>query len=161
MENEDKEAWCRLGEEYERLFLKKQSFDGVRFKLNPQKIDDKFTHDFLMGARCDLKTIRTAWKKADQLFGIPNQYAISINHKDIQRYHKLYPNIFLLLEIQTELYQGYHLTDLFRLKVYVKKGLAKRHFYQNRQDDNLGNARSSWVFNALWFPKIMSQNIRH
>ena len=25
MENEDKEAWCRLGEEYERLFLKKQS----------------------------------------------------------------------------------------------------------------------------------------
>jgi len=158
LSNEDKDSWCSLGEEQEHLFLRQNTFDGVEFNLNSDKEHDKFTHDFTMTVPCDLKTIRTSWRTAEEKFGIPNRYAISINRKDVERYQSLYPNIFLILDVKTNLYSGYHLTDLERLILHIRTGVAKEHFYKDRVDDTNGNAKSSYVFDIRWFPELEQKN---
>ena len=99
MENEDKQAWCELGQTQEIDFVANRRFRGTAVKINPKKKVDKYSHDFRLNVGADLKTITTEWKHSERMFGIPHPYAISINEKDLCRYMDLYPNILFRKEL--------------------------------------------------------------
>jgi hypothetical protein len=94
----------------------------------------------------DLKTMRTPWRKSQDLFDIPTEKAVSINQKDLRRYAELYPNIIIYLDVE---YSGklFSLT-LDRAKKLIKAGKAHRHEYLERKDDTEGNAKVSYIFNT-------------
>ena len=129
MDNEDKQSWCELGLQLEYEFLER----GYPVSLNKQKDKDKFTHDFMIHLPCDLKSIRTKWEKSQELFGIPSDYAISINQKDLQRYNDLYPNLIMILDVE---WSGVYLAPVSYAIRLIKNGSAKRHEYKNRKRYN-------------------------
>jgi len=155
MNNEDKAAWCLLGIEQEHEFLKNQDFKDTFFRLNPKKEENKYANDFRVELPCDLKTIRTPWRKAQKLFNIPSTYAISINTKDVARYERLYPNIIIVLDVLFDDYQAVHFTDLHKIRAIIDAGQAHFHEYSKRKNDKNGNAKSSWIFDVRAFPVLI------
>ena len=83
---QDKLAWCAAGVAAEGDFVAQADIVGWGVSMNPAKQTDKFTHDLMAMVPLDLKSIRTQWRESERLFGIPSEYAISINVKDLQRY---------------------------------------------------------------------------
>jgi len=147
MDNEDKLSWCEYGEELEYAFL-----DGdFPVTLNPEKESNKFTHDFFIHLPCDLKSIMSQWKYSESMFGIPPEYAISINEKDLQRYRDLYPNLIMILDVA---WSGVYLLPVFCAINLAKEGKAKRHEYKNRKNDKQGNTTASWIFDTRHLEKI-------
>ena len=153
--NEDKKEWCDYGNALEELFLETQAFQGVFFALNQAKIEDKYAHDFTVTFPCDLKSIRTPWRMADKMFGIPSPFAISINDKDIVRYSELYPNIIIILDVNYPEYQATHFTDTKTLLNKINLGQAIKHEYRKRKDDKRGNSKASWIFDVRCFPVLV------
>jgi hypothetical protein len=169
MDTEDKQSWCSYGEDVEK------SFAGIRLPslglggfVNPQKAKDKYTHDLFVQFPCDLKTVRTPFFKAKEMFGIDPQYAVTFNEKDGTRYSELYPNIIVIFDISWDdcgkVINGVqynvkpmHLTVSGFLKdikrAIVASGLAKVD-YARRVNDTQGNAKRSWVFDARHLQKI-------
>ena len=66
--NENKEAWCKLGELQEIDFVKNKKFRGTALKINPKKKIDKYSHDFRLNVGGDLKTITTEWVYSERMF---------------------------------------------------------------------------------------------
>jgi hypothetical protein len=151
--NQNKTAYCEFGEQTERRFLINSFNSGVSFAQNPAKHENKYTHDLFAMFPADLKTQFTPFRTANR-YGINPDHAITINQKDIERYNKLYPNIILIIDVQFPNYQATHYAPLFMLNILIKKERAKLHEYRERKDDNLGNAKASYVFDVLWFPRI-------
>jgi len=146
MDNQDKSAWCRAGERAEADFLATRQITGVGLSWNPAKQVDPYTHDYVAMIPVDLKTMRTPWRKSQELFGIPTDKAVSINQKDLRRYAKLYPNIIIYLDVE-------HSGKLFsltldRARKLIDKGKAHKHEYLERKDDTAGNAKASYIFNT-------------
>ena len=152
IDTEDKDTWCDLGEDEERNFLKAQDFHLVNFMPNPEKDNDKYTQDLRVSFPSDLKTVRTAWRRSQEMFGLDPSYAISLNRKDVERYNRLYPNIIIVFDIDMDGYKAVHWADLTRINRLIKSNFAKEHIYKNRVDDDQGNAKSSFVFDCRWFP---------
>ena len=147
MDIEDKGSWCEYGEKLESVFLDA----GYPVTLNPEKAENKFTHDFLIHLPCDLKSIMSQWKYSESMFGIPPEYAISINEKDLQRYRDLYPNLIMILDVA---WSGVYLLPVFYAINLAKEGKAKRHEYKNRKNDQQGNAKASWIFDTRHLEQI-------
>jgi hypothetical protein len=160
---EDKLAWCEKGADAEALFTVGRLFDlGLVGHINLEKASNKFTHDLFVQFKADLKTIRTPLFKAQEMYGIDPQYAITFNLKDGERYAKLYPNIVVVFDVKWEqttmniggfiyevkpmheTYAGF-LNDI--RKAIMKSG-GKKIEYSKRVDDNSGNAKASWVFDV-------------
>jgi len=99
----------------------------------------------------DLKSIREPWRKSQQLFGIPSDYAISINLKDLRRYAELYPNIIIILDVE---WSGIYMMTVARAKTLITNGKAVKHEYKNRKDDTKGNAKVSYVFDLRDLDKL-------
>lgn len=150
----DKPAWCEEGRKLEDIFVQERSFRDVKLKINPDKSDDVFTYDMRIEMPCDLKTITTPWMYSQDMFGIPPSYAISINRKDLRRYHALYPNIIIILDVQYPDYRATHWTDMNRLELLVRSGKVQLHKYKYRGDDGSGNAKDSYIFDVRWFPRL-------
>ena len=148
----DKKAWCDLGLELEKEFVSNSRFSDVTIGMNPSKSFDKYTYDMKIEMPCDLKTITTPWIYSEEMFGIPSDYAISINRKDLRRYYSLYPNIIIIFDVQYENYKATHWSDLDRLRILVKQNKAFLHKYKNRVDDNIGNAKDSYVLDVRKLP---------
>ena len=146
MDNQDKSAWCRAGEKAEADFLATRKITGIGLSWNPVKQSDQYAHDYIAMIPVDLKTMRTPWRKSQDLFDIPTEKAVSINQKDLRRYAELYPNIIIYLDVE---YSGklFSLT-LDRAKKLIKAGKAHRHEYLERKDDTEGNAKVSYIFNT-------------
>ena len=146
MDNQDKTAWCRAGEKAEADFLATRQITGVGLSWNPAKQSNPYAHDYIAMVPVDLKTMRTPWRKSQELFGIPPERAVSINEKDLRRYAELYPNIIIYLDVE---YTGklFSLT-LHRARRRLKTGKAKRHEYIERKDDTAGNAKVSFIFDT-------------
>ena len=145
MDNEDKQAWCSYGEKQEKKFLEEMNVDGWEISLNPQKKQSKYVHDFVANCPVDLKTMKTpfmtSWK-----YEIPPSRAVTINRKDFVRYAKLYPNIIILCDVK---YMGrMFILTLSRARKLIREEKARLHVYENRKDDDKGNARSSYVFDV-------------
>lgn len=146
MDNQDKDAWCEAGLLAEGDFLASASIRGWGLSWNPDKLKDKYTHDFLGICPIDLKTAQTQWNKSFQLFGIHSDNAISINEKDFKRYSLLYPNIIILIDVRWS--NRIFILTLSRARRLIKEGKAKRHEYKDRKDDNKGNAKASYIFDV-------------
>ena len=152
--NEDKSAWCELGDEQEKAFLIKAFEAGLIVFRNPSKLEDKYAHDMFLGFPCDLKTVRTSFRTADR-YGIDPRYAVTLNEKDVDRYSQKYPHIVILFDIKFENgYEGLHYAALDRILAAIKRGIIKRHEYLARVNDTQGNAKASYVLDARWMPRL-------
>jgi hypothetical protein len=154
--NQNKQAYCQLGEQTEKQFLLNSFGTGVSFAMNPAKHENKYTHDLFAMMPCDLKTQFTPFRTAGK-YGIDSEFAVTINEKDLVRYGKLYPHIIVVIDVQFPNYKATHYAPLFLLRELVKNKKAKRHEYQERVNDTAGNAKASYVFDVRWFPLIAEQ----
>ena len=146
MDNQDKLAWCAKGESQERDFVAKAPIQGWGIAMNPAKHSDPYSHDHIATIPMDLKTMDTQWRKSEELFGIPTDFAVSINQKDFVRYSRLYPNILIVLDVKW-LDKRFILT-LNRARKLIREERAKTHEYRDRKDDRQGNAKISYIFDV-------------
>lgn len=166
---EDKQHWCDAAEADERAFAVNRLFQlGLSGSVNVEKRSNPYTHDLFVQWPSDLKNIRTPLFKAQELYGIDPQYAVTFNVKDGERYRSLYPNIVVIFDVKWEelsreiggtLYQvePMHVTYaglLDDISNAVKAGGSKRIEYQKRVDDTLGNAKASWVFDVRLLQRL-------
>ena len=164
MNNEDKLAWCeKYGDKTESEFCVNRLFDlDITGYLNPEKKRNKYVHDLFSIFKTDLKTIRTPLFKAQELYGIDPQYAVTFNVKDGKRYKELYPNIIVIFDVlwdenscsmtiggtQYSVKPMHHtfagfLTDI---RTAITLSGDKKIAYRNRVNDTSGNAKESYVF---------------
>ena len=140
---EDKLAWCKAGAAAEGDFVATADLEGWGISMNPAKQSNPYTHDLVGMVPMDLKSIREKWRKSQELFGIPSEYAVSVNVKDLRRYREKYPNILIVLDVA---WAGKYLLTVHRATRLLREGRAKRHEYINRKNDTKGNAKESLVF---------------
>jgi hypothetical protein len=158
---EDKEAWCKFGEEQEKDFLENhaKNYDLI-IKKNKEKETNPYTHDIWTAFPSDLKTIRTPFYKAFELYGIESKYAITMNDKDVQRYKK-YPYFILVFDIMYNDWMSdreVRITSLQHILQLISDNKAKKHILMNRINDTKGNGKANWVFDYRWFNKIEKNN---
>ena len=151
IDNEDKNSWCQAGELAEKDFVATNKIAGWGLAVNPQKQLDPYCHDLLGIIPVDLKSIREPWRKSLEMFGIPTEYAVSINLKDFKRYASLYPNIIIVLDVE---WSGVYMITVQRAKALITSGKAIKHEYKNRKEDENGNAKSSFVFDLRDLDKL-------
>ena len=155
LNTENKLEWCALGEELENKFVKQVDVVGWDVSINPEKSENKYVHDMVATIPVDLKSMPTPWKLSQSMFGIPPEYAISINKKDIDRYARLYPNIIILCDV---LWTGkiYSLTIPRALRL-IRAGKVGYHQYKKRINDTDGNAKDSYIFDLRHLDELVSE----
>ncbi|WP_422083410.1 hypothetical protein [Ulvibacterium sp.] len=161
-----KSTWCKDGESIEEAFVSRYG-RALDLQMNPDKKTDPYAPDLLEKGEflADLKTQNTPFFKARKLYGIEPSYAIVFNRKDARRYHKVYPDIIIYFWVEWHSVKfvmgnfqqtvGY-INGVWRIPfknlVELLK-VAPEHSYQQRKNDNKGNAKSSFVLdirNALF-----------
>ena len=152
--NDDKQKWCEHGKELEDEFVLRQRFVDVLIGINPDKDSNPFTYDMRIDLPCDLKSTKTPWRKAQEMFGIDPRYAVSINQKDLRRYARLYPNIVIVFDVDYPNYRATHWATLDMFKIMLEGGDMALHQYGARIDDTQGNAKASYVFDVSKLPRL-------
>lgn len=163
MDTENKKEWCASAIPQENAFAVNRLFDlGLSGNINLAKRQDVYTHDLFISFPSDLKSVQTPLFKAQELFGIDPQYAVTFNKKDAMRYRDKYPNIIVVFDInwkETEVNLGgtiyrvnpMHITVAGFLsdirRAIVKSGKHTIQ-YKRRVHDELGNAKESYVFDS-------------
>jgi len=160
---QDKQKWCKLGEELEARFLKEEAVRyGFDLILHPNKSKDKCETDFQLRngkLDVDLKHMSVPFFKA-QTYGIDPNKAFTINHKDYLRYSYKYPTflgddmvMLLWLEVEADIKFGvpvsrkYGLWSL-RLSKFdelIRNRMIPCHSYKDRKDCTDSNAKHSWI----------------
>lgn len=116
----------------------------------------------------DLKTVRTPLFKANDLYGIDPQFAVTFNEKDGRRYAELYPNIIVIFDVMwetTEMIIGglqYNVKPMHRtyvgflssIRQAIKMDGSQKIEYARRKDDESGNAKTSFVFDVRRLQEI-------
>jgi hypothetical protein len=152
--NDDKQKWCEHGRELEDEFVLRQRFVDVLIGINPDKDSNPFTYDMRIDLPCDLKSTKTPWRKAQEMFGIDPRYAVSINQKDLRRYARLYPNIVIVFDVDYPNYRATHWATLDMFRIMLEGGDMALHQYGARVDDTQGNAKASYVFDVSKLPRL-------
>jgi len=157
---QDKGPWCLHGVSKENSFISQY---GNKFNLviNPEKANNIYAPDIfntttkLVG---DLKTQNTPFFTATK-YGIDIQYAVTFNVKDYERYLKSYPQIEIYFWVSWEVISFENdyakkrvnpMTGVWFIKFENLKKLIEKapvHSYMQRQNDQKGNARESYVLN--------------
>lgn len=153
-----KTRWCRDGEKIEEAFISRFG-EKLDLQINPEKISNPYAPDLIYKEEelADLKTQNTPFFKAKQLYGIDASYAVVFNRKDAIRYYRSYPEILIYFWVEwhsvkfkmgnytneVEYVSGVWRIEFKDLLELIKK--APLHEYQQRKDDQKGNARSSFV----------------
>ena len=154
VKNDDKQKWCEHGRELEDEFVLRQRFVDVLIGINPDKNSNPFTYDMRIDLPCDLKSTKTPWRKAQEMFGIDPRYAVSINQKDLRRYARLYPNIVIVFDVDYPDYKATHWATLDMFRIMLEGGDMALHQYGARVDDTQGNAKASYVFDVSKLPRL-------
>ena len=171
LDTEEKLSWCeKYGADNELAFaVGRMHSVGLPTFLNPDKRDNKFTHDLCTIFPTDLKSVRTPLYKARELFDIDPQYAVTFNVKDGVRYQERYPNIIVIFDVEwsdvcTKTIGGVvyevqpmhqiHAGFLSDIKAAIKMGKNKKLEYSKRQDDQSGNAKDSYVFDIRHLQRL-------
>lgn len=154
MKTENKREWCEAARTDEEHFVHLYG-PNLGVEINPDKGENMFAPDLLWNNKllAELKIRNTPFFLAFELFGIPAQYAVTINLKDIKHYGEHYPGLLIYFWVEwTQLEMGksrvkpmsgvwgINLNDLIPLCIP-----ARIHAYKKRVDDNQGNAKSSYV----------------
>ena len=151
--NEDKQTWCNRGVEAEERFAGPAFSSGCAVFQNPAKLENKYSHDMFFVSPSDLKTIRTRFLTAGR-YGFDPKTAITLNQKDVVRYSEKYPHIIIVFDIDYGDFKSTRYAQLSDIKRAIKTGFAKLHTYQHRVGDTHGNAKDSYVLDALWFREL-------
>jgi len=155
---QDKSRWCKEGESQEQSFVRR--FSELGYDINPEKSKNPYAPDLIKkstGLLADLKGQHSPFFKAEVLYGIEPTYAVVFNVKDKERYEQLYPNIEIVYyvdwvsvraliwdkEYKVTPHCGVYRTTFSDLLELLKK--SSIHSYQQRINDNKGNARDSYV----------------
>lgn len=156
---QDKSKWCKDGEKIEEAFVRIYG-EKLGLIINPEKKTNAFAPDLFnlnTKRRGDLKLQSTPFFKAKSLYGIDPTYAVVFNLKDKLRYEKEYPEIEIYYwinwipirfqmggtEISVSPLDGVWRVDFNIFNEYLNS--RSLHEYQQRVNDQKGNARSSFV----------------
>jgi hypothetical protein len=161
MNNQDKAAWIRVGDAWEKQFEGSELGSGVAIYRNPAKDRDPYAYDFRLGMPCDLKTRRTRFYTADR-YNINPYSAITINKNDIDRYREMWPHIVIIFDVRypNEVdrrgikygkLETIRYSPLYYIIDKINRDLAKLHYYEQRVNDRSGNAKESYVLDCMWF----------
>jgi hypothetical protein len=170
---EDKLAYCKeASDTQEPLFVEfLNNLDRCNFKaeINPDKETNPYTHDLIVnGYSSDLKTQDTPFFKANKLYNIDPQWAITYNHKDYMNYKKKYTNnnkqflIFFdvtrkneeMFGVNTFAMRAIFVAKASEIELIIESAQVPLHEYINRKDDQKGNAKSSYVIDVRKFSMI-------
>lgn len=156
IDNEDKGAWCEKGMDAEKLFVGQVFGSGCAVFMNPAKAEDVYTHDLYMQTPSDLKTVRTPFRMAEDLYGIPSRFAVTLNVKDVERYGKKYPNLRVIFDIKFSEFgvKTVRVASMHEILRLIRGGKARVHPYKSRVEDQHGNAKDSYVIDYRWFEEI-------
>lgn len=158
---QDKKWWVKQGEKKEIEFVERIAPSlGLISRINPQKRSNPYAPDLVVNNHlADLKYREIPFFTSYNKYGIPPQYAVTFNRKDYTNYYFNYPDVviyfwvdwrttthklgksFYAVRPMTGVWRG----DFGKLVELVQSKMARLHYYANRQNDMLGNARSSYV----------------
>jgi hypothetical protein len=159
---QDKGFWCQHGLNKEFAFVELYG-NKYGFELNNEKETNPYAPDLFQTYNnnyADLKTQNTPFFKAQSLYNIDPQFAVTFNKKDYVRYCEKYPNIAIYFAVdwiatkfssnnkiitQVQPMKGIWWTDLSRIQNLVQD--YPLHSYLQRKNDRKGNAKDSYIFN--------------
>lgn len=159
---QDKGRWCESGATEEQLFVKKYGSE-LNLIINPEKATNEYALDLLNISNNllgDLKTQNTPFFQAKSRFGYDPQYTVVFNGKDRERYSGLNMDIeiYFAVDWQVVKYQGEKtievdpMVGVWRISFKTLDELLRKapyHTYQQRVDDEKGNAKGSYILNLL------------
>jgi hypothetical protein len=167
---EDKSWWVNKAVQTEVKFVQVVCpYIGLPAQMNPRKREDPYAPDIIVEKKLsDLKYQETPFFKAWELYKIPNQYAVTFNHKDYLRYKMNYPEIVIYFwvkwkqltkQLGHKLYSVYPMNGIWRihfprLAYLIEKENKPLHGYQRRTNDTTGNAKESYVFDVRTFEQL-------
>lgn len=167
IDTEDKLAWCeRFGLQEEIKSVADVSLSGYPSWINPQKRTNKYAHDGFMSVPMDVKSVRTPFFRAKELYGIEPEDAVTLNLKDVERYAVHYPMLVLAFVVRwvkqskkirdtmygVEAVDGIWLAPLPQV-LQMRDGLDVVT-YARRTEDEAGNARDSYVLSLRMLTRI-------
>ena len=162
---EDKVWWLQHGLELEYQFVEICTNDlKIKAEINPAKSDSPTAPDLLVdGKIADLKVQNTPFFSASK-YSMDPRYTVTFNRKDFERYSSLYPDIVIYFWVNwTQLaWKDFRVqklnvickADFSQIADQVTSGTAKEHSYIHRQDDEKGNAKSSFLLDIRTFQKV-------
>lgn len=159
---EDKASWVEEGADLEEDFVADIVPKlGRNIIINPEKEKDPTVIDLVdrdQGRYADLKTQETPFFLVDKKypgFGYHPQFAVTFNHKDYDRYRRLYPGCDVYYHVkwmQTEGYgvqlepmEGVWVARFADMRRLIETRQVALHPYQFRRGDQI-NAKDSYVF---------------
>ena len=165
--NEDKLAWCNAAIAVEEDFVKRVApLCGINVIINPEKSTNKYAADLWLPQSqryADLKHQETPFFTARR-YNLDPQFAVTFNVKDWKRYRDLYPGIVIYFWVNwkqttyrdqsVQPLEGVWGIPFSRLSKAAKSGRLPRHIYQNRIDDENGNAKESFMFDVRYAEQV-------
>jgi hypothetical protein len=164
---EDKQFWLAAGEAKETIFVESVlPALGLRGTLNPAKASNTYAPDLIVDDKlAELKCQRTPFFKAQELYGVDPQYAVTLNTEDFERYCAEWPSLDIYFWIHWQettrviggnTYSVEEMAGVWResfpgLQCLIKNESVGSHEYLNRLFDRVGNAKSSFVFDLRHF----------
>lgn len=169
-DTEDKEWWVRAGLRRREAFVGIVAPSlGLDATHNPAHEEDKAQAELLVqGLPSDLQCPTTPFFKAEELYGIPLQYAVTWNRVDYQRYLAGIGAFFLIwwvhwdttqMRIGRRDYSTPRLSGVWRtpyeaIAERIAQHRTPRHTYARRVGDRRGNARDSYVLDLRRFERL-------
>lgn len=158
MDTEKKSWWLSYGESLEQAFVGicTQKLN-INAEINPAKSEDPTAPDLLFEGRiADLKVQNTPFFSA-QTYGMDPRFTVTFNRKDYERYLNNYPDIGVIFWVNwtqlswknysVEPFNQVYAASIQKIRSFVESGAAE-HSYIHRQNDELGNAKSSFLFDV-------------
>lgn len=190
---EDKAWWVEAGANKELDFVDRVipllGFSGV---INPTKREDCYAPDLVVnGHLADLKCQRTPFFRAQELFGVDPQFAVSFNEKDYRRYSEHFPDIDIYywvvwqtttMRIRDEEHRVKPMAGVWRatfpaIRHRIESESVRAHEYLHRFFDEQGNGKKSFMFDLrnfeflggsavaqdpqLWADSVIAGSIQH
>lgn len=163
-DTEDKQWWCTQALADEIEFANRLEQAGHEACINPQKRLDKYAPDLIVNGRiADLKCQKLPFFRAQELYSVDPQYAVSFNLKDMQRYRAKYPTIVIYfwanwstteMDISGIRYTVQPMSGIWRAELPEIESQTV-HTYNRRVNDNQGNAKASYVVDLRYFEQIL------
>lgn len=175
---QNKGAWCEHGLSKEYVFVEKYGHK-LGLIINPEKGTNKYAPDlchFLVTELSDLKTQNTPFFTAGK-YGYDPQYTVTFNKNDADRYRSEYPEIDIYFWVDWVAVRYFKQSTDIRycdtdIRVKPMYGVWKvafkdldeiiknspLHEYQERINDNQGNAKESFLIN-LKDPRIKKESL--
>ena len=158
-DTENRKDYYKKGESYEKQFVARYPED---YRMNPAKeAGDIYAPDILYkGEVAELKARFTPLYLSYKNYGVDPSWANTINVKDVERYEKDYPNIWVVfwLWYKSSTEYSIHVPALERVHIIKFEDLKEVCRispiikYQRRENDDTGNAKDSYVIDLSLIP---------